>query len=164
MDLSDSASAVNVIAGIVILLGVVGVFLPVLPGLLLSWAGVLLWAVLDRSALHWGVLGAATLVAVVGAVIKWFLPSRRLRRMGVPASALFAGGLIGLVGFFVIPVLGLPLGFVLGVWLVQRVRVGPSRAWASTKEALTAAGLSMLIEFAAALGVAVVWIFGVAAS
>jgi hypothetical protein len=33
----------------------------------------------------------------------------------------------------------------------------------STREALTAVGLAMLVEFAAAVGVAVVWLFGVLA-
>jgi hypothetical protein len=69
-----------------------------------------------------------------------------------------------LVGFFVVPVVGLILGFVLGVWLVELSRVGSDQAWTSTKKALGAAGLAMLIEFTAALGVAVVWVFGLVAT
>jgi hypothetical protein len=87
-----------------------------------------------------------------------------LKAAGVPNSALLAGGVLGLIGFFVVPVVGLILGFVLGVWLVERARVGAAQAWPSTKRALAAAGLSMLIEFTAALGVAVVWVFGVLAT
>jgi uncharacterized protein YqgC (DUF456 family) len=166
MDLTDTGVAVNVIAGVVIGLGVLGVVVPVLPGLLLSWLGVLLWALLGSASagLRWGVLAVATAVAVIGAVIKYLLPGKRLKSSGVPNSALLAGGVLGLIGFFVVPVVGLILGFVLGVWLVERVRLGPSRAWPSTKQALAAAGLAMLIEFTAALGVAVVWMFGLFAS
>jgi uncharacterized protein len=93
-------------------------------------------------------------------VIKYLLPGRRLKSAGVPNTALFAGGVLGLVGFFVIPVVGLILGFVLGVYLVEHMRVGAAQAWPSTKRALGAAGLAMLIEFTAALGIAVVWVFG----
>jgi uncharacterized protein len=68
---------------------------------------------------------------------------------------------LGLVGFFVIPVVGLFVGFVLGVWLAEWARLrDPRRAWPSTKQALKAAGLSMLIELAAGLAIAAVWLAG----
>jgi uncharacterized protein YqgC (DUF456 family) len=166
MDLTNTGAAVNVIAGIAVALGVVGVVIPVVPGLLLGWAGVLFWALFgDASgALKWLVLVLATLVAVLGALVKYLVPGKRLKAAGVPNTALLAGGVLGLIGFFVVPVVGLILGFVLGVWLVERARVGAAQAWPSTKSALAAAGLSMLIEFTAALGVAVVWVFGLLAT
>lgn len=164
MDLSGN-TAVDVVAGIVIALGIVGVVIPVLPGLLLSWFGVLLWALLsDAGHLRWVVLAIATVVALGGATVKYLLPGKRLKSVGVPNSALFAGGALGLVGFFVIPVVGVVIGFVLGVYLVERARLGPGRAWPSTREALTAAGLAMLIEFTTSVAVAVVWVFGLLAA
>jgi len=164
MDLSGN-TAIDVIAGIVIALGIVGVVIPVLPGLLLSWLGVVLWALLSGAGqLRWVVLAIATVVAVVGAAIKYLLPSKRLKSVGVPNSALFAGGVLGLIGFFVVPVVGVVIGFVLGVYLVERVRLGPGRAWPSTREAITAAGLAMLIEFTTSVAIAVVWVFGLVAA
>jgi uncharacterized protein YqgC (DUF456 family) len=162
MDLTETGTTVSVIAGIAIAVGVVGVLIPVLPGLLLSWAGVLFWALLgDASgAVRWSVLLVATLVAGIGVLIKYLVPGKRLKAAGVPNSALLAGGVLGLVGFFVVPVVGLILGFVLGVYLVERARLGAGKAWPSTKHALGAAGMALLIEFTAALGVAVVWVFG----
>jgi uncharacterized protein YqgC (DUF456 family) len=162
MDLTDSGTTINLIAGVVIALGVIGVVVPVLPGLLLSWLGVLMWAFLGEAGggVKWLVLVLATTVAVLGALIKYLVPGRRLKSVGVPNSALLAGGVLGLIGFFVVPVVGLILGFVLGVYLVERARVGAGQAWSSTKQALAAAGMAMLIEFTAALGVAVVWVFG----
>jgi uncharacterized protein YqgC (DUF456 family) len=166
MDLTQTGTAVSVIAGIAIAIGVFGVVIPVLPGLLLSWAGVLFWALLGDApgTVKWVVLIVATLVAVLGALIKYLVPGKRLKAAGIPNSALLAGGLLGLVGFFVVPVVGLILGFVLGVYLTERTRLGPGQAWPSTKQALGAAGLAMLIEFTAALGVAVVWVFGLLAT
>ena len=166
MDLSDGGATVNVIAGVLIVAGVLGVILPIIPGLLLSWGGVLLWALLSDTggAVKWLVLALATVIAAVGMVVKFLWPGRKLKGSGVPLPSLLAGGVLGLIGFFVVPVVGLILGFVLGIWLVERVRVGAAQAWPSTKRALAAAGLSMLIEFTAALGVAVVWVFGLLAS
>jgi uncharacterized protein YqgC (DUF456 family) len=164
VDLTDLNSAVTVLCGLAIALGIVGVIVPVLPGLLLCWAGVLVWAIFaDGGWGKWLVLGIVTLVAAAGTVIKYAWPGRNLKRTGVPNSSLVAGGLLGLVGFFVIPIVGLLLGFVLGVWLAERARLGDSRlAWPSTKEALKAAGLSTLIELAAGLTIAVVWAVGLA--
>ena len=46
-----------------------GVVIPVLPGLLLCWLGVLFWALLgDAGGGAWVVLALATLIAVVGTV------------------------------------------------------------------------------------------------
>jgi uncharacterized protein YqgC (DUF456 family) len=164
MDLTGSGS-VTLISGLVILAGVLGVLVPVLPGLVLCWLGVLLWAVLgDAGGSRWAVLGLATAVALAGTVVKYLWPGRRLRSTGVPTSSLVAGGLLGLVGFFVVPVVGLVFGFVLGIWLAERARLGPGRAWPSTKHALAAVGLAMLVEFGAALGIAVVWVLGLQAT
>lgn len=165
MNLGDSGTTVTLIAGVAILTGVLGVLVPVLPGLLLSWLGVLVWALLgDAGGVRWVVLGLATVIALTGTVVKYLWPGKRLQSTGVPTSSLAVAGVVGLIGFFVIPVVGLVLGLVLGMWLAERVRLGPGRAWPSTRGALGAVGLSVLVEFAAALGVAVVWVFGLLAA
>jgi uncharacterized protein YqgC (DUF456 family) len=165
MDLSDTGSTVTVITAIALVIGVLGVLIPILPGLVLCWLAVLFWAIFgDTGGARWVVFALATLVAVAGTVIKYLWPGRRLKTTGVPTSSLVAGGVLGLIGFFVVPVVGLVLGFVLGVWLAERARLGPGRAWPSTKQALAAVGLSMLVEFTAALAVAAVWVIGLVAT
>ena len=83
-----------------------------------------------------------------------------LKDAGVPASTQWLGAGLGVVGFFVVPVVGLPLGFVLGVYLAEYRRVGGRAAWPSTVHALKAAGLSILIELAAGVAAALVWVVG----
>jgi len=68
------------------------------------------------------------------------------------------------VGFFVIPVVGLLVGFVLGVYLSELQRVGRRGAWPATKAAVKAVGLSMLIELTAAMAAAAVWLAGALAT
>ncbi|MDG4829646.1 DUF456 domain-containing protein [Solwaraspora sp. WMMD1047] len=162
MDLGDTGTLVTLLSGVAILIGIVGVVVPVLPGLALCWLGVLGWALLGGDGWQrWPVLLLATGVAAAGTVVKYLWPGRDLKRSGVPTSSLVAGGVLGLVGFFVVPVVGLLLGFVLGLWLAERVRLGDSRlAWPATKRALRAVGLAMLIELTAALGIAGLWVAG----
>jgi len=164
VELTDTDGLVTLLCGAALVVGILGVIVPVLPGLILCWAGVLAWALFaDGGAGKWAVLAVATLIALAGTVVKYAWPGRNLKRTGVPNSSLVVGGLLALVGFFVIPVVGLIVGFVLGVWLAERVRLSDSRlAWPSTKQALKAAGLSMLVELAAALAVAFVWLVGLA--
>jgi uncharacterized protein YqgC (DUF456 family) len=162
MDLSDTNTLVTLLAGLAVVVGVIGVIVPVLPGLALTWAGVLVWAVFsDASGGRWLVLALATVITAVGMVIKFAWPGRNLKRIGVPNLSLLAGGVLGLVGFFVVPVVGLVAGFVLGIWLAEWARLGDSRlAWPSTKDAVRAVGLALLVELAAALGVTLVWLVG----
>jgi uncharacterized protein YqgC (DUF456 family) len=169
VDLSDTPSTVTFLCALAIVVGVFGVVIPMLPGLALCWAAVLVWAIFGQEeGAGWGrwvVLVLATLVALAGIVAKYAWPGRNLKRDGVPNLTLLAGGLLGLVGFFVIPVVGLVIGFVLGVLLAERLRLGDWRlAWPSTRQALKAAGLAMLIELTAALGVAAVWVAGLLAT
>ena len=53
------------------------------------------------------------------------------------------------------------IGFVLGIYLAERARVGAAQAWPSTRRALKAVGISILIELVAASCAAVTWVVGV---
>ena len=150
----------TVLAAALILAGLVGVVVPVLPGLLLVAVGVGVWAVPRHDALGWAVLAAAVAIVVLGTVAKYLLPGARMRAAGVPVRTLVAGGALGIVGFFVVPVVGLVLGFVLGVYLAELVRLGRDRAWPSTRTAIAAVGASMLIELAAGLRGPAGWVGG----
>jgi uncharacterized protein YqgC (DUF456 family) len=153
----------DALVGLVILVGLVGIVVPVLPGTILILGAVLLWAVAASSATGWLVFAVVTTFLVVGSVVKYAVPGRGLKATGVPNRTLLAGGLLGIVGFFVVPVVGLFLGFVLGVYLSELQRVGRDLAWPSTMSALKAVGISMLIELAAGLLAAVTWLVGAVA-
>jgi hypothetical protein len=142
-----------------IVVGLVGIVVPVLPGLLLVWGGVAVWALARHDTAGWIVLAVATLLAVGGSVVKYLLPGRRLRDAGVPWTTLGLGTLLGVIGFFVIPVVGVLVGFVLGIYLAELVRLGDhAAAWPSTRAALAAVGWSIVIELAAALLIAGAWL------
>ncbi|MGZ4457324.1 MAG: DUF456 domain-containing protein [Nocardioides sp.] len=154
-------SALEVLLGVVIALGLVGVLVPVLPGTVLVLAAVLVWAADVGGATAWTRALVAVLVRGAGAVVKYVVPGRRLQASGIPASTQWVGAALGVVGFFVVPVVGLPLGFVLGIYLAEHRRLGAQRAWPSTLAALRAAGLSILIELGAGVVAAAVWVVGV---
>ncbi|TQM14389.1 hypothetical protein FB558_1151 [Pseudonocardia kunmingensis] len=148
-----------VLAAVLVAVGIVGIVVPVLPGLVLVVAGVAVWAVPRGDVVAWTVLGIVVAIVVLGSVAKYLLPGRRLRDSGVPGRTLALGAVLGVVGFFVIPVVGLFLGFVLGVYLGELARLGRREsAWPSTKQALAAVGWSLVIEMATGLIAAAVWV------
>ncbi len=152
----------TVLVGITILIGLVGTVLPALPGLTLQVVAVLVWALQRQDRIGWLVLSAVVALFVVGQVAKYLLPGRRLQQAGVPTRTLVSGSVLGVVGFFVIPVVGVIVGFVLGVYLAELARTGSgSVAWPSTKQALAAAGWSVFIELATSLLILVTWLIGV---
>ena len=147
--------------GIAILVGLAGIIVPVLPGTLLILGAILAWALEVQSATGWVVFSIAATFLVIGAVIKFVVPRNRLRDAGVPNSTLTWGALAAVVGFFVIPYVGLFAGFVLGVYLAERRRLGHEQAWPSTKHALKAVGWSIAIELTAAMLATFTWTVGV---
>ena len=77
---------------------------------------------------------------------------------------LCSGGraLAGIVGFFVIPVIGLLIGFVAGVLRCRlAIRRDLTRAWASTVHALKGVALSVGVELTGALLATIAWAIGV---
>ena len=149
----------TVIAAVLVVVGIVGIVLPVLPGLVLVVAGVAVWAVPRGDAVAWTVLGIVVAIVLIGTVVKYLLPGRALRDSGVPGRTIAAGAVLGVIGFFVIPVVGLFIGFVLGVYLAELARLGGGgAAWPSTRRALAAVGWSVVIEMATGLLAAAVWV------
>ena len=144
-----------------IAIGLLGIIVPVLPGGLLILAAILVWASEVGEQTAWVVFAVGAALTVAGAVAKYAVPGRRLKVTGIPSTTQWTGVAFGVVGFFVVPVIGLFLGFVLGVYVAERRRLGAEPAWPSTKAALRAVGLSILIELAAGVLAAGCWAVGV---
>lgn len=147
--LGTLADEVVVVSSVGVVVGVVGSVVPVLPGSLLVAGSVLLWAAVT-GGWAWAVLAAVVVVLVAGQVLQYLAAGRRLKAAGVPNRSLLAAGLLGIVGFVVVPVIGLVLGFLLGLYLAERMRQPDHEAaWRSTRVGLYAAGVAVLVELAA---------------
>src|SRR5689334_13313911 len=88
--------------GVVMLVGLVGVLVPVLPGTALVLAAGVVWALLvaDEGAGRWVVVAVMGLFFCAGLVAKYVLPGRRLSAQ-LPRSTLVVGAVAAVVGFFV---------------------------------------------------------------
>ncbi len=150
---------VEVLVGIAILVGLVGIVVPVLPGSILIGAAVVVWAAFTGTPTAWLVAGICVLLVGAGAVLTWYFTAKHTRASGVPGGTLVIAGLAGIVGFFVVPVVGLLLFFLAGLFLAEYVRLrDPRRAWRSALAALKGTGLGMLAELGLALLASGLWL------
>ncbi len=149
---------VTVLLGLAIVVGLVGIIVPVLPGSILIAAAALVWAILNSSVAAWTVFAVMVALLGAGSVGTYVITARRTQGAGVPLQSQLGAAAAGIVGFFVIPVVGVlvffPLGLLAMEWL--RLRDLPG-ALQSARVALRAMLVGMGIELAAALAAAVLW-------
>ncbi|MER5374640.1 DUF456 domain-containing protein [Streptomyces sp. NPDC002553] len=146
------------LVGLVILFGLCGVLLPGVPGSWLVWAGVLWWALKDPEPVAWAVLVGSTAVLFLSQVVRWALPPRRLRVSDATRHMALYAGTGAFLGFFLVPVVGAIGGFVGGVYLAERLRLGSSdAARASLRTVMRAGGTSILTELFTCLLIMGAW-------
>lgn len=137
------------VTALVMVAGLMGTVVPIWPGLVVIWvAGLVYGLVAGFGTAGTVAFGAMTVLALVGTIAKFALPHRGGAARGAPTSSLLAGGAGAIVGLVVIPVLGLPIGAVAGVWLAETARLRDARAaWQVTVGVLIGFGLGALAEF-----------------
>lgn len=152
-------SVVEWIVAALMLVGLIGVVIPVLPGLLLIVAGVVVWAFELQTTAAWWVMGIAVGLYAACLLLEFLIPGRRMRRAGVKTSTLIVGVLVAIPCAILIPVVGAFIGFPLGIYLVERARRGThTQAWSATKHAVKAVGLNILIELLTGILVIGLWV------
>ena len=92
------------------ILGILGSFLPVLPGPGLSLLGLVLLYFTEAIPMNYWILGIALLVTVVISILDYVIPARGTKRYGGSSYGIW-GTNIGLVVGLLAPV---PLGFIIG--------------------------------------------------
>ena len=123
-----------IVTGLLMLVGLVGIVVPVLPGLLLVWLATALWAFDHPNRWAWLVFALCGVVYAAGLVTQYLVPRRA----------------------------GAAVGFVLGVFLVELGRHRDGRvAWRSTGHALKAVMMSIGIELVAGFMIVGLWLLGV---
>jgi uncharacterized protein YqgC (DUF456 family) len=143
--------------GLIIVVSLFGIVVPFLPGLVMEVIAIFLWAIVKGDGAAWAVAIAALVLAGIGTFVKYSIPKRKLNEVGIPNRTLLIATAVAIVGLFVIPVVGAPIGFVLAIYFSERMRVGSDRAWPATKTSLGAVASSIGIELATGLIIATIW-------
>jgi uncharacterized protein YqgC (DUF456 family) len=156
----DNDTLTIVLVALVMAVGLIGTVLPFVPGLPLIWGAALVYGLIEGFGITgWVAMAAITAVAIAGMAAKIVLPQRRATTSGAPKSTLLVGSIAGIIGFFVVPIVGLPVGAVAGVYLAEYWRTAdPGTAWRSTKQVILGFGLGALLEMSAGIVMIVSWV------
>ncbi len=95
---------------VLMIVGVLGSFLPVLPGPPISWVGLLLLYLTKAVPVSYTVLGITLVIAIVVGILDYIIPAKGTKRFGGSKYGIW-GTNIGLVVGILAPI---PLGFIIG--------------------------------------------------
>ncbi|SHG43521.1 hypothetical protein SAMN05444483_11228 [Salegentibacter echinorum] len=142
-----------ILGAVLTILGVLGSFLPVLPGVPFSWLGLLLLYLAPSVPINYWVLGISLILAVIIYAMQIIIPAMGTKRYGGSKTGMW-GATIGLIIGIFLPI---PLGIIIGAFV--GAFVGEILNKANSKKAMKAAygsfiGLlaSTFMEFVVAIG------------
>jgi uncharacterized protein YqgC (DUF456 family) len=147
----------------VLLVGLVGLIVPVFPGLTVMWLGTLVYALLEYSAhqmtgWNWFLFALITLLMIVGNVIDNIIITAKMRDQYIPWSSIliaFAASL--LASLFLTPIGGL-VAAPLGLFAAEVARLRDrSKALASTKAYMIGWGWAFAARFLIGLAMTGSW-------
>ena len=130
---------IELVSIILLIVGLVGTFLPVLPGLILSLAGVLIYKFGTDAPMSMIYVWIFVILTIVSVVLNYVIPAKTNRKYGGTRWGSI-GSIIGTIaGMLFIPV---PFGFLIGMFAgvfigeLLHDREDKKKAWNSTKGAL----------------------------
>lgn len=142
-----------------ILLGIVGTIIPIIPGTLLIWLTVVVYAwVTDFAAISIPLIVFFTLVALVTGTVDLWLPLFGAKRTGASPKAILLGVVGGIIGTFMLPLLGTIIGYAVGIllgeYLIQRdmnaalrASIGSLAGWGIATAIQLGGGILLLVIF-----------------
>lgn len=154
----------TIVAVLLLAIGCIGIVVPVLPGSITVVIGLVIWAVVVRAPEGWVALALGVPLAIAGMSASLALTGARLRQRRIPNSSLLYGVIGAVIGLFVIPVVGLFIGFAVGLLLSETYRQRDLAAAAeSSWVAIKAMGIGIAIELGCALAASAVFVICVIA-
>lgn len=150
---------ITLLSGVGVAVGVVGTLIPVLPGTTVVWTSTVVYA----FTVGWTIpaviaVSLSTFTLLISLYLGIKIPAKATRD-GETRSALVAGFVGGVIGFFIIPLFGAPIGWLAGVFLVKYANTNALKeATESTWRIAKAFGKSALIQMVIALMMGFIWV------
>ncbi len=147
----------------VMIVGLLGLIVPIFPGLTVMWLATLLYALVQGAAGHmtgwdWFLFGLITLLMIVGNIVDNVIIARKMRDKYVPwSSILLAFGASIVVSLFLTPLAGL-VAAPLGLFLAEVSRLkNRDAAIESTKAYMIGWGWAFAARFIIGLTIIGFW-------
>jgi hypothetical protein len=148
--------------GLAMAVGLLGILIPIAPGIVLVWLAGLAWTILDGGGLmRWSLFAVMTALTIGALIANVRIPAKSASQTDAPRGTLWLAALFAIIGFFVIPVVGVLVGFCAGVLLSHLIATNDiHKAFDAMWATLRAFGKSALIQGACGVGICLLWILG----
>lgn len=149
----------TVLIGVVMVVGLAGTVVPVLPGLIVLWVAALVYG----FVVGFGPVGVAamiliSLLMIVSIVKSFVLPKKMAEGSDVSGWSQLIALVGAIIGFFVVPVVGIVVGALVGLFVSEFVHHRRlAEAWDATKAVAKGFGLSALVDIALGLVMITLW-------
>ena len=152
---------VTILVGVVMVVGLAGTIVPVLPGLTVLWAAALVYGlVVGFGPIGIVVMVLLSVILVVSVVKGVVLPKKMAEGSDVSRWSQLVALVGAIIGFFIIPVVGIIVGALVGLLFAEYANHRHFEpAWVSTKAVAKGFGLSALVDIA--LGMLMIGTWGV---
>ncbi|NNC79715.1 MAG: DUF456 domain-containing protein [Acidimicrobiales bacterium] len=157
IEMTDTAW--TLVVGLALVIGLFGVLIPILPGLGLMMVVALLYG----FAVGWSTTGIVVMVIIAmlfiaSVIVGLLLPKRAAAEAGATTWSIVVAAVGGIIGFFVIPVIGVVVGALVGLLLSEYHHSGDwATARASTVATAKGFGVSVLVQFTIGCVLLMVW-------
>ena len=156
--------ALNLVLLAVMLFGLFSLVMPIMPGLAIIWAAVLVYALVTGLTWVSGILFAViTILMLAGGVVDNLFMGAGARMSGASWLSIAVALVAGVVGSILWPPFGGILLALAGIFLVEIIRVRKLRlAWESTRNMAFGCGASVFVRFGIGvvmIGLWVLWVF-----
>ena len=147
----------------VLIVGLLGLIVPVFPGLVVMWLATLVYAILQNAAGNmtgwkWFLFGVITVLMIIGSIGDNLIIARKMRDKYVPwSSILFAFAVSLIASLFFTPLIGLVAAPV-GLYLAENRRLKNSQAAVdSTKAYMVGWGWAFAVRFLIGMAMIGAW-------
>lgn len=154
----------SVLAGLLMVLGLAGIVLPILPGTFLIWLGALVYGLFGEWG-RWGpwIFGLITLLGLAGLVTEVVMGGAGATMRGGSLWGILGGLAVGAVGLVLFSLPGAIGGLLLGTFAVEYLRVRDMRKAADAMIGMgvgygVSFGVKLLIALAM-IGLWLLWVF-----
>jgi uncharacterized protein YqgC (DUF456 family) len=151
----------------VLLVGLLGLLIPVFPALVVMWLATLIYALMENSAgrmtwIQWMLFGLITILMLFGSVIDNIIIAKKMRGQAIPWSSIGLAFLAGiLASIFLTPLVGM-LASPLSLFGMEFIRLRDRKlAFTSAKTYMIAWGWSFAAVFGVGVLMLVLWLLWV---
>lgn len=152
-----------VVTFLVMLVGAVGVIVPILPDVWLIWLAALGYGLLQKPLFDgwvgWIAMFLITILTIIGVAADWVLSNAGASKGGASWQAITASIVLGIVGLPFFPPVGSLVGALVGLFAVEYWQNGRNvkKAWVAVQGYATGCGLSVIARLGIAVAMMAIW-------